>query len=47
MQAIRNDEDAGILPAAERTVHGYRPQLLDDRRTGPPGALSPWVTVRT
>ncbi|WP_169984477.1 MULTISPECIES: TioE family transcriptional regulator [unclassified Microbispora] len=23
-QAIRNYEDAGILPAAERTVHGYR-----------------------
>ncbi len=23
-QAVRNYEDAGILPAAERTVHGYR-----------------------
>ncbi|MFI0480286.1 TioE family transcriptional regulator [Actinomadura sp. 9N215] len=23
-QAIRNYEDAGVLPAAERTVHGYR-----------------------
>jgi DNA-binding transcriptional MerR regulator len=23
-QAIRNYEDAGILPAAERTAHGYR-----------------------
>ncbi|MBO0803524.1 MAG: TioE family transcriptional regulator [Nocardiopsaceae bacterium] len=23
-QAVRNYEDAGVLPAAERTVHGYR-----------------------
>ncbi|WP_420847084.1 MerR family DNA-binding transcriptional regulator [Nonomuraea basaltis] len=42
-QLIRNYEDAGILPAAERTVHGYRTYTPLPRASPQPRTLrSAW-----